>query len=353
MTLPIVSLFSGCGGLDLGFIKAGFEIIWANEYDNKIWKTFENNFPETFLDKRDIRDIPSGDIPDCLGIIGGPPCQSWSEAGAQRGINDSRGKLFFEYARIINDKQPKFFLAENVSGILALKHREALDNILVLFSEAGYFVDFQLLNAYDYGVPQDRKRVIIVGYHKSLGIRFDFLIPKQKPVTLKDSIWDLRENALPATKFNKSNYQSCLLPNHEFMTGGFSTIYMSRNRVRSWNEPSFTIQAGGRHAPIHPQANKMIHVGINKFEFDRSSKFPYRRLSVRECARIQTFPDTFIFDYDNLSDAYKMIGNAVPVNFALALANEIRKDLENQESCQSNQVCNQKLNFKQLRLALD
>ncbi len=353
MSLPIVSLFSGCGGLDLGFVKAGFEVIWANEFDKKIWSTFERNFPETFLDKRDIREIPSSDIPDCIGIIGGPPCQSWSEAGAQRGINDSRGKLFFEYTRIINDKQPKFFLAENVSGMLALKHREALDSIISLFSKAGYYVDYKLLNAKDYGVPQDRKRVIIIGYHKSLGIRFNFSIPKQRPVSLKDSIWDLRDNALPAMKYNKSNYQSCILPNHEYMTGGFSTIYMSRNRVRSWNEPSYTIQAGGRHAPIHPQANKMIYVGTNKFKFDLNSEYPYRRLSVRECARIQTFPDSFIFNYDNLSDAYKMIGNAVPVNFAYALANEIREGLENQKTYQSNQVCNKKVNLEQLRLVLD
>jgi DNA (cytosine-5)-methyltransferase 1 len=111
------------------------------------------------------------------------------------------------------------------------------------------------------------------------------------------------------------------------MTGGFSTIYMSRNRVRPWNGQSFTIQAGGRHAPIHPQAPEMEHVHKNKKIFVPSKEHLYRRLSVRECARIQTFPDDFKFDYKNIAEGYKMIGNAVPVDFAKLLAEEIKKDL--------------------------
>ena len=134
--MNIISLFSGAGGLDLGFQKAGFNILWANEYDKTIWETYEKNH-STPLDKRDIRNIPSCDIPDCDGIIGGPPCQSWSEAGAGRGIDDSRGKLFYEFIRILNDKRPKFFVAENVSGMLADLHKEAVKNILTHFEEAG------------------------------------------------------------------------------------------------------------------------------------------------------------------------------------------------------------------------
>ena len=111
------------------------------------------------------------------------------------------------------------------------------------------------------------------------------------------------------------------------MIGGFSSMYLSRNRVRSWNEPSFTIQAGGRHAPLHPQANKMLFVEKDKFAFDQHSPFAYRRLSVRECARVQTFPDDFIFHYRDLSAAYKMIGNAVPANLGFALAKAIYHDL--------------------------
>ena len=116
--MKLISLFTGAGGLDLGFEQAGLEVVWANEFDSTIWDTFKHNFPNAELDTRNIIDIPSSDIPEADGIIGGPPCQSWSEAGAGRGINDKRGQLFFEYIRILKDKEPLFFLAENVSGIL-------------------------------------------------------------------------------------------------------------------------------------------------------------------------------------------------------------------------------------------
>ncbi len=309
----IASLFSGCGGLDLGFSHTGFDVVWANEFDREIWETYEANHPDTSLDRRDIRKIPSSDIPDCIGIIGGPPCQSWSEAGCQRGITDDRGKLFMQYVRILKDKQPRFFMAENVSGMLHSKHSDAVKNIIAEFNEAGYVVSHKLLNAVEHNVPQDRKRLIFVGYHVDLDKVFDFdKVQKHQVRTLRDAIWDL---------------QNAKALNHKYMPGGFSSMYMSRNRVRSWNEPSFTIQAGGRHAPIHPQANKMINVGKDKWVFDPDSPHPYRRLSVRECARIQTFPDDFVFHYRNLAAGYKMVGNAVPVNFAGAIAKAIHEDL--------------------------
>ncbi|MBU6141841.1 DNA cytosine methyltransferase [Patescibacteria group bacterium] len=325
--MELASLFTGAGGLDLGFKKAGFDVIWANEYDATIWETFEHNFPETILDKRSITDVPSKNVPDVLGIIGGPPCQSWSEAGAGRGIKDKRGQLFFEYIRILKDKKPMFFLAENVSGILHPKHREAFSEILKQFEDAGYYVSYKLLNANDYGVPQDRLRVIIIGYHKKkVGFKFDFPDALPHKPTLKEAIFDLRL-AKPAKQFNKTNGAELSVPNHEYMTGGFSTIYMSRNRVRSWDEPSFTIQAGGRHAPIHPQAPKMKFISQNKRVFIPGKEHLYRRLSVRECARIQAFPDNFVFKYKDVADGYKMIGNAVPVNFAYNLAKKIHADL--------------------------
>lgn len=323
----VASLFSGCGGLDLGFEKAGFNIVWANEFDKTIWDTFTLNFPHAQLDKRSIVDIASNQIPDCDGIIGGPPCQSWSEAGACRGINDHRGQLFFEYIRILKDKQPLFFLAENVSGILAHIHKAAFQKILSEFSSAGYNISSKLLNAKYYNVPQDRERVIIVGYHKKMGKTYEFPAGTKELLTLKDAIGDLPEPK-PAKLYNKSNGNSHKIPNHEYMTGGFSTIYMSRNRVRNWDEQSFTIQAGGRHAPIHPKAPKMLFVEQNKRVFVPGKKHLYRRLSVRECARIQTFPDSFIFKYNNLSDGYKMVGNAVPVEFAKILAKKIMIDLK-------------------------
>ncbi len=324
--MRVASLFSGAGGLDLGFKKAGFDVVWANEYDPAIWKTFELNFPDTTLDRRNVVDVASEDIPDVDGIIGGPPCQSWSEAGAGRGVNDKRGRLFFDYIRILKDKEPLFFLAENVSGILFDRHASAFAEIVRQFSDAGYSVNYKLLNAHDYDVPEDRLRVIIVGYHKKLGRTFEFPEPITEKIFLKDAIGNLPP-ATPAKAMNKTNGENLSIPNHEYMTGGFSTMYMSRNRVRSWGEPSFTIQAGGRHAPIHPQAPKMQLISKDVRIFAPGKEHLYRRLSVRECARIQTFPDNFIFDYKNIGDGYKMIGNAVPVNFAKAIAKKIKKDL--------------------------
>lgn len=127
--MKIISLFSGAGGLDLGFERAGFEIAMANEYDKKIWDTYKKNHSAPLIEG-DIRNIQESDLPDKIeGIIGGPPCQSWSEAGALRGIDDARGQLFFDYIRILKDKKPKFFLAENVSGMLANRHSQAVQNI--------------------------------------------------------------------------------------------------------------------------------------------------------------------------------------------------------------------------------
>jgi len=322
--MKIASLFTGAGGLDLGFEKSGFNVVWANEFDNTIWKTFEHNFPKVKLDKRSIVDIKSSEIPDVEGIIGGPPCQSWSVAGAGRGICDKRGRLFYDYIRILKEKQPKFFLAENVSGILHPEHKQAFLNIIKEFENAGYDVSYKLLNSNDYGVPQDRLRVIIIGFHKRLSIKFEFPQPLKYRPTLKDAIYDLYLEK-PAKEWNKTSSEVLNIPNHEYMNGGFSSIFMSRNRVRSWNEPSFTIQASGRHAPLHPQAPKMELVEKDKRIFAPGKEHLYRRLSVRECARIQTFPDDFVFKYNNIADGYKMVGNAVPVIFAYHLAKKIKE----------------------------
>lgn len=136
--MNIISLFSGCGGLDLGFEKAGFNIHIANEFDKTICKTYKKNHPKTKLIENDIRKITKKDIEQYYngeidGIIGGPPCQSWSEAGTLRGIKDERGKLFFDYIRILKEVNPKFFLAENVSGMLSNRHSSAVQNLLTLF----------------------------------------------------------------------------------------------------------------------------------------------------------------------------------------------------------------------------
>ena len=325
MSVKIVSLFSGAGGLDLGFEKAGFDIEWANEFDKRIWATYELNFPHTKLDHRSITDINESEIPNCDGMIGGPPCQSWSEAGAGRGINDKRGQLFYDYIRVLSAKHPKFFLVENVSGLISSRHKASFDGFLEMFEKCGYTLNWKLINANDYGVPEDRERVIIVGFREDLGKKFIFPEPLEHKPTLKESIGDLPE-AIPALDKNKAN-SNLEIANHEYMTGGFSPIYMSRNRVRTWDEPSFTIQAGGRQAPIHPKAPIMPKIGKDKRIFAPGHEQEYRRLSVRECARIQTFPDSHRFIYTDIADGYKMIGNAVPVNLAYNLAKAIENQL--------------------------
>ncbi|MDB4040886.1 DNA cytosine methyltransferase [Methylophilaceae bacterium] len=330
--MKIASFFSGAGGLDLVFDKAGYEIIYANEYDKTIWETYRQNFNKTLLVTENIIDIDPKKVPKVDGIIGGPPCQSWSVAGSMRGPNDSRGKLFHNFIDIIDEVQPYFFLAENVAGMLAPRNIEAIENIEKMFEEKGYLVSKKLLNVSDYGVPQDRKRVIFVGYHKKKMNGKRFVHPKPtspdeaKKRTLKQTIYNLRNNAKKAGEKNYSRGKLTPL-NHEYMHGGFSSIYLSRNRVRSWNEQSFTIQAGGRHAPIHPNAPKMIKREKDKQVFKPGKEKLYRRMSVRECALIQTFPEDFEFIYKKISDGYKMIGNAVPVDFAEILAKEIMKDL--------------------------
>jgi len=329
--MKVISLFSGCGGLDLGFEKAGFEIPFANEFDKTIWKTFKANHPDTYLIESDIRDIKDTYFPDKIdGIIGGPPCQSWSEAGALRGINDERGKLFFDYIRILKYKKPKFFLAENVSGMLSKRHIEAVHNIISMFENCGYNVYVNLVNAKDYGVAQERKRVFYIGFRKELKVDFKFPSGStendEDKITLYDVIWDLKETAVPADNKNRHNLNA--VNSNEYFIGAYSPIFMSRNRVKSWNEQAFTVQASGRQCQLHPQAPKMIKVGKNNYSFVSGKEHLYRRMTIREIARIQGFPDNFKFIYSNLNDAYKMIGNAVPVNLAYEIAYAIKKALE-------------------------
>jgi DNA (cytosine-5)-methyltransferase 1 len=329
--MNVISLFSGCGGLDLGFERAGFNIPVANEYDKTIWETFKINHPKTHLIESDIRKVNEAALPsDIDGIIGGPPCQSWSEAGALRGIHDERGRLFFDYIRILRKVRPKFFLAENVSGMLANRHNEAVQNIIRLFEESGYNVTLTLVNAKDYGVAEERKRVFYIGFRSDLGINFRFpvgsTVDDKKKLTLRDIIWDLQETAVPSAERNHRNPKA--INNNEYFTGQYSPIFMSRNRVKSWDEQAFTVQASGRQCQLHPQAPKMIKVGKNVCRFVEGKEHLYRRMTVREVARVQGFPDDFQFIYDSVNDGYKMIGNAVPVNLAYEVAVAIRNTLE-------------------------
>lgn len=342
--MKVISLFSGAGGLDLGFTKGGFEIAWANDFNQKVEKTYNYNHKNPIIIES-ITKIDTKDTPDCIGIIGGPPCQSWSVAGSHKGIEDKRGQLFHDYIRFIDEKKPLFFLAENVKGILSKRHVEAKEEILQELSSAGdgYNLSVGLLNAKDFEVPQERERVFFIGFRKDLNIKFDFdeFLKKTKIqikdkltkeygyekefLTLFDTIREYQHSALMANEKNKTTN---IDNNNEYGIGGFSSQFMSRNRVKAWDEQSFTIQASVRHAPLHPQAPKMEFVERNIRKFSEGNEHLYRRLSVRECATIQTFPKDFKFIYQDLNEAYKMIGNAVPVNLAYYIAKEIKSLLE-------------------------
>ena len=323
--MNIVSLFSGCGGLDLGFENAGFNIVWANEFDESIHATYRLNHPNTKLNTADIRTITGNDIPDCDGIIGGPPCQAWSEGGKRRGIEDPRGQLFLDYIRIVKEKKPKFFLIENVQGILEEKHKQSLEGFILSLEDAGYNVTYELLNAADYKIPQDRFRVFFIGIRNDLSNKFEFPnAVSADRITLRMAIGDILEK--PREYYaNKVECDNPERPNHDVYTGPYDAKYMSRNRVRSWEEISFTMQAQARNAPQHPQAPKMTYITPSLREFSKGYEHLYRRLSVRECARIQTFPDNFKFFYSDVTDGYKMVGNAVPPRLAWYLAIQMKK----------------------------
>lgn len=330
INLSVASFFSGAGGMDQGFADAGFTTVWANEFDSQIANTFKLNHPNTRVIVKSISQINPVDIPAVDGFIGGPPCQSWSQAGAKRGIDDPRGQLFHDYIRLIAEKKPTFFVAENVTGILAPRNKDALEDILDAFCKSGYNVSFGTLNAADYGVAQDRKRVVFVGYLTELDIWFQRPDVIEQKITLGEILSGLpSEEALPINSKNSITAISPTIPNHHYWDSAhFSSIYMSRNRVRNFEAQSFTIQASASHAPLHPKCSPMIKIEPDVYRFDENSNYPYRRLSVRECARIQGFPDSYRFEYSTINTGYKMIGNAVPVQLAEHIALGIRNDLK-------------------------
>ncbi len=165
--MKVASFFAGCGGLDLGFCQAGFDVVWANEFEPHCRATYIRNYPNTEFVLGDIRKINPNTIPDCDGFIGGPPCQSWSVGGKQKGLDDERGQLFLKYIELIQAKQPKFFVIENVKGMLNAKFREVFEDFVNRLDSAGYDVQWTLLDAVYYRIPQNRERVFIVGFKKS------------------------------------------------------------------------------------------------------------------------------------------------------------------------------------------
>ena len=343
----VISLFSGCGGLDLGVELAGlaavigeekavqafknkkdfdgireegiFHTIYSNDLFKEANESYKLNFPSTFqheLDIRKIKEFPKADL-----VLGGFPCPGFSGAGP-RLIDDERNFLYIHFIRCLLQAKPFAFIAENVKGMLTLGNGEVINQIIQDFSSAGYHVQFKLVNARDYGVPQLRERVFIIGIRNDIEFEYDFPAPshgkgnRRLPyITLKDAIGDLENNP------------------GEWFEGGYSPMYLSRNRKKKWTEQSFTIQASGRQAPLHPSGPEMVKLDKDHWELPGDESL-HRRLSVKEIARIQTFPDWFQFSdggnmdsskNNRLNKQYKQIGNAVPINLAKAVAMPIAR----------------------------
>jgi DNA (cytosine-5)-methyltransferase 1 len=317
----IVSIFSGAGGLDLGFKNKGFNISFANDFNENIKPTYDKNH-ETELLAEDIREVDIDNIPECYGIIGGPPCQSWSLAGSMDGKDDDRGSVFFDYINIIGEKQPHFFVTENVPGILSKRHIDDFNDIIEEFKNMGYTVKYKKMNAAEYGVPQRRRRVFIVGIRDDLDFDFEFPDPDRSERTQLDTELPDLPDPKPTDGDSHSKDELEVL-NHEYYIGSFSSRFMSRNRVRDWNEPAYTVIANARHQKIHPKAPRMVKVDKDDWKFNEQFEDLYRRYSVREAALLQTFPDDFEFIYDDINTGYKMVGNAVPVKMAESIAEEL------------------------------
>lgn len=324
MAKEIVSLFSGCGGLDLGFSNAGFNVVFANDRAEYVEETYNKNHEGTDITISDIRELDyRSDIPDCDGIVGGPPCQTWSLAGNLDGADDERGSVFYDYIDIIQEKQPSFFVTENVPGIVSKNNVDEFENILDSFQNIGYDVQWKKMDAEYFDVPQARTRVVIVGIRNDLDFDYQFPQPDAECV---------QAGSLPACpSVEADSNETAILPNHEHYVGSYSSRFMSRNRVRSYDEPAYTVLAGARYQKIHPQAPKMEKVKKDKWKFKEGQEHLYRRYSVREAARLQTFPDDFVFEYDNVKDGYKMVGNAVPVNLAESIAESLLAISEKEE----------------------
>lgn len=315
--MRIVSLFSGAGGLDLGLIQSSHEIVWANDFDDDCVETYRHNIG-AHIEPGPIEQVPSTEIPDCDVVVGGFPCQGFSQANLQRFENDERNRLYLEFLRIISDKQPKWFIAENVRGILNLAGGEAIRKIEHDFEMAGYRVQKRLFNTADYGVPQTRYRVIIVGTRSDLPTSFDYIYPEPTHSKGGDgnmAAWISIGEALRDIPEIEEEHD---LANHIASQYKVTNRNFTGHRTTDASKPSPTILArgngkGGVCALQHPNN--------------------HRRMSVREQAIVQSFPVTFEF-LGKMNSCYRQVGNAVPVKFAKILGEQlgVNKLLEREAS---------------------
>lgn len=312
--LKVASLFCGCGGTDVGLL-GGFdflgktyetnnmEIVYANDIDDNACKIFEENFGLR-PDNRDIREVESDELPDFDILTGGFPCQSFSivaQNPKRLGVKDERGKLFFEMCRILKDKQPKCFVAENVKGLITANKRSAFPLILVEFRNSGYNVQYQILNSAEYGVPQKRERVIIVGFRKDLKINFEFPEAIIKVEELYKPLSLVIEKNVDEKYFFSERAVAGMMKNREGMNKG---------RAQDITKPCNTV---GAH---------LAKVSLNSTDPVLLENGRYRRFTPREVARIQSFPEEFRLVGSEAAQ-YRALGNAIPPVMFWHVANAV------------------------------
>lgn len=301
--LKVASLFCGCGGTDVGLLGDfeylntkypgnNMEIVYANDIDENACKLFEDNFGIK-PDNRDIREVSSDELPDFDILTGGFPCQSFSVVAQnpkRLGIKDDRGKLFFEMCRILREKQPMCFIAENVKGILSANKKEAFPLIIEEFEKSGYSVTYSILNSVKCGVPQKRERVIIVGFRKDLNISFDFSdIPERS-----------EEEYVPLKKVIDSVVDEKYFFSERAVQGMMrKRATMNKGRAQDITKPCNTV---GSH---------LAKVSLNSTDPVLLVDGRYRRFTPREVARIQSFPENYKLSGTD-SAQYRALGNAIP-----------------------------------------
>ena len=320
-----IDLFSGAGGMSLGFEKQGFTNLFAIEFDKDAAKTYRRNFPNNYLIERDIKKVSNQEILDIVKdievdlIIGGPPCQGFSIAGniGRKFIDDDRNLLFKEFVRVVKLVRPKFFVMENVARMATHKKGDTIKEICEEFEKAGYYVDYKVLNSVKFNVPQNRRRIFVVG---TLGYDFQFPEGNENKVSVKDAIGDL-----PALLSGEKS----LIPNH----------FAMNHSKQMLKKMSYVTDGGNRNEipeelrPKSGDARKYIKFDSSQPSVtvtgDMRKIFHYeqnRALTSRELARLQTFPDTFIFEGTSIS-VQQQIGNAVPPNLSEGVAKNVRKSL--------------------------
>ncbi len=313
-TLKVASLFCGCGGTDVGLIgdfdflgkhyaKNDIEIVYANDIDVNACAIFEKNFGIT-PDNRDIRTVTSEELPAFDILTGGFPCQSFSivaQNPPRLGIKDDRGMLFFEMCRILKERQPKCFVAENVKGILTANKKAAFPLILQEFENSGYYVKYAVLNAAEYGVPQKRERVIIVGFRKDLGIDFSFPTPTISDEEEYESLQSVIETEVAEKYYFSEKAVAGMMKNRESMNKG---------RAQDVTKPCNTV---GAH---------LAKVSLNSTDPVLLVDGKYRRFTPREVARIQSFPETFQL-IGSEGAQYRALGNAIPPVMFWYIANRL------------------------------